>query len=81
MVHYCRCSQCSIRHWWWVPIVAPMVGGAIAGFVYWFFIEAHHTRKLSSLPSCYQVSVDDSEEEGLLTRSKVSQEEINNCNR
>ena len=20
-----------------------MVGGAIAGFVYWFFIEAHHT--------------------------------------
>ena len=20
-----------------------MVGGAVAGFVYWFFIEAHHT--------------------------------------
>ena len=46
MVYYCRCSQCSIRHWWWVPIVAPMVGGAIAGFVYWLFIEAHHTMEL-----------------------------------
>ena len=23
-----------------------MVGGAIAGFVYWFFIEAHHTMDL-----------------------------------
>jgi uncharacterized membrane protein len=23
-----------------------MVGGAIAGFVYWFFIEAHHTKEL-----------------------------------
>ncbi len=42
----CRCSQCSIRHWWWVPIVAPMLGGAIAGFVYWLFIEAHHTMEL-----------------------------------
>jgi uncharacterized membrane protein len=23
-----------------------MVGGAIAGFVYWLFIEAHHTMEL-----------------------------------
>ena len=42
----CRCSQCSIHHWWWVPIVAPMVGGAIDGFICWFYIEAHHTMKL-----------------------------------
>ena len=81
MVRYCRCSQCSIRHWWWVPVVAPMVGGAIAGFVYWFFIEAHHAPKLPGPPSCYRVSADDSEKEGLLTRSKLSQEEINNYNR
>ena len=73
----CRCSQCSIRHWWWVPIVAPMVGGAVAGFVYWFFIEAHHAPKHSNPTSYYQVSADDSEEEGLLTRSKVSKEEVN----
>ncbi|XP_064391842.1 aquaporin-9-like [Halichondria panicea] len=38
------CSNCGlIRHWWWVPLVAPMVGGAIAGWVYWFFIDAHHS--------------------------------------
>lgn len=36
------CSQCSIRHWWWVPVVAPMIGGAIAAPFYWFLIEAHH---------------------------------------
>ncbi len=61
-----------------MPIVAPMVGGAIAGLVYWFFIEAHHTPKLSAKPSSYyQVRADDSEEEGLLTHSKVSKEEVN----
>ena len=77
VVHHCRCSNCSIRHWWWVPVVAPMVGGAIAAFVYWFFIEAHHTPKQSGPPSCYRVSADDSEEEGLLAHSTVSQEEVN----
>lgn len=38
------CSNCSIRHWWWVPLVAPMIGGALAAFVYWFLIDAHHPR-------------------------------------
>ena len=60
-----------------MPVVAPMVGGAIAGFVYWFFIEAHHTPMKSSPLSCYQVSTDDKEEEGLLARSKASKEELN----
>ena len=59
-----------------MPIIAPMVGGAIAGFVYWFFIEAHHTPKPSG-PSYHRVSAEDSEEEGLLTHSKVSKEEVN----
>jgi len=26
------------NHWWWVPIVAPLVGGALGGFLYDFFI-------------------------------------------
>ena len=53
----CRCSQCSIRHWWWVPIVAPIVGGAVAAFIYWLFIDAHHIRD----------DQDDPEEEGPLS--------------
>ena len=60
-----------------MPIVAPMVGGAIAGFVYWFFIDAHHAPKPSGQSSYYRVSADDSEDEGLLAHSKVSQEEVN----
>ena len=43
----CRCSQCSIRHWWWVPLIAPMLGAAIAGFLYWLFVEAHHDTESS----------------------------------
>ena len=42
---YCpfRCSEpCSIRHWWWVPLIAPMVGAAVATPCYWFLIEANH---------------------------------------
>lgn len=38
----CRCSQCNIAHWWWVPVIAPMVGGAIAAPIYWLFVEANH---------------------------------------
>jgi len=37
-----RCSQCNFTHWWWVPVVAPMIGAPIAAFTYWFLIEAHH---------------------------------------
>ncbi|XP_011409658.1 PREDICTED: aquaporin-9-like [Amphimedon queenslandica] len=40
------CDFCgNIRHWWWVPLVAPMFGGLIAAFVYWFFIDAHHPKE------------------------------------
>ena len=73
----CRCLHCgNIRHWWWVPVIAPMLGGAIAAFVYWFFIDAHHVPQRNGT-SYHRVSADDSEEEGLLTHSKVSQEEVN----
>ena len=41
-VHVCRCSQCPMKVWWLVPLIAPMIGGAIAAPVYWLFIEANH---------------------------------------
>lgn len=54
-----------------------MLGGAIAAFVYWFLIEAHHKPEDSG-PTYYRVSTgDDSEEEGLMTHSKVHQDEVN----
>ena len=28
--------------WWWVPIVAPVVGGVLGGFVYDALITRHH---------------------------------------
>ena len=31
--------------WWWVPIVGPLVGGVLGGFVYDFFITRRHRRK------------------------------------
>jgi MIP family channel proteins len=30
--------------WWWVPIVGPLIGGAVGGFVYDLFIHRHHPR-------------------------------------
>ena len=29
-------------------MIAPMFGGAIAAFFYWFFIEAHHDKSTDS---------------------------------
>uniref|UniRef100_A0A8C3W809 Aquaporin-3 n=1 Tax=Catagonus wagneri TaxID=51154 RepID=A0A8C3W809_9CETA len=29
-------------NFWWIPVVGPMVGGAIGGLVYVLFIEIHH---------------------------------------
>jgi glycerol uptake facilitator-like aquaporin len=28
------------NHWWWVPIVGPLAGGVLGGFLYEFFIGA-----------------------------------------
>nr|XP_004543135.1 aquaporin-9 [Maylandia zebra] len=28
--------------WWWIPVVGPMVGGAVGAGVYLIFIELHH---------------------------------------
>jgi MIP family channel proteins len=30
------------NHWWWVPIVAPLIGGVIGGGLYDFFITRNH---------------------------------------
>ncbi|XP_071059488.1 aquaporin-9-like isoform X2 [Pseudochaenichthys georgianus] len=32
------------NHWWWIPVVGPMVGGVVAAVVYYAFIELHHPR-------------------------------------
>ena len=40
----CRCSGCHIHHWWWVPIIAPMIGASLAALCYWLLIDAHHTQ-------------------------------------
>nr|XP_033775470.1 aquaporin-9 [Geotrypetes seraphini] len=31
--------------WWWIPVVAPMVGGAVGAFVYMICIEVHHSKQ------------------------------------
>jgi len=31
--------------WWWVPIVGPLIGGVLGGFVYDFFITRRHPRE------------------------------------
>ncbi|TMW59592.1 hypothetical protein Poli38472_004661 [Pythium oligandrum] len=35
----------TTRNYFWVPIVGPVVGGAIGGFVYKLFIENHHPKQ------------------------------------
>jgi MIP family channel proteins len=32
-------------HWWWVPILGPLVGGVVGGFVYDALIASHHGRR------------------------------------
>ncbi|XP_078448756.1 aquaporin-3-like [Lampetra planeri] len=29
-------------HWWWVPVVAPLVGGPLGTMCYIFFVDLHH---------------------------------------
>ncbi|XP_009319855.1 PREDICTED: aquaporin-9 isoform X2 [Pygoscelis adeliae] len=31
------------NNWWWVPIVAPMLGGVLGAIIYIIFIEIHHS--------------------------------------
>jgi glycerol uptake facilitator-like aquaporin len=31
--------------WWWVPVVGPLIGGVLGGFVYDVFIARHHPRE------------------------------------
>jgi MIP family channel proteins len=31
-------------HWWWVPIVGPLLGGVLGGFLYEFFVGSHCER-------------------------------------
>lgn len=31
------------NNWWWVPIVAPMLGGVLGALTYMIFIEVHHS--------------------------------------
>lgn len=38
------CSDCNIQQWWWVPIIAPMIGASLAALSYWLLIDAHHTQ-------------------------------------
>jgi MIP family channel proteins len=33
--------------WWWVPIVAPCIGGVLGGYVYDFFITRHHVTTIT----------------------------------
>ena len=37
-----------MKVWWLVPLIAPMIGGAIAAPVYWLFIEANHPERKTS---------------------------------
>lgn len=32
----------AANHWWWVPIVGPLIGGVLGGFVYQLLIGWHH---------------------------------------
>ncbi|KAG2462770.1 AQP10 protein, partial [Polypterus senegalus] len=32
----------AFENWWWIPIVAPMLGGVIGAYIYLLFIEFHH---------------------------------------
>lgn len=46
---------------WWIPVVGPMLGAAIGGLIYVFFIEIHHpdlkTEHSEDIPEKYELSV------------------------
>ena len=35
------------NHWWWVPLVSPMIGGVLGGFVYVLLITKNHPAKVA----------------------------------
>mmetsp|Transcript_1204 Transcript_1204/g.2682 ORF Transcript_1204/g.2682 Transcript_1204/m.2682 type:complete len:283 (+) Transcript_1204:103-951(+) len=36
----------AFNHYWWIPVVGPVIGGALGGSVYQLFIGMHHEEKL-----------------------------------
>lgn len=40
---FCFLSYRAGNNWWWVPIVAPMLGGVLGAIIYIIFIEIHHS--------------------------------------
>ena len=53
-----------------MPIIAPMVGGAIDGFVYWFFIETHHMHIMEPVDK-QPTSEDDPQEENVAANNGI----------
>ena len=38
----CMCPPCRAGGcWWWIPVVGPMVGGAVGAFIYFLVVELH----------------------------------------
>ncbi|MGH0189328.1 UNVERIFIED_CONTAM: hypothetical protein FKN15_034788 [Acipenser sinensis] len=44
------------RHWWWVPLLGPMVGSLVGTAVYWLLIELHHPAQEGALEDCQTVT-------------------------
>ncbi|XP_078530855.1 aquaporin-7-like [Lissotriton helveticus] len=42
------------NNWWWVPVVAPLVGSVTGAFIYTLFIELHHPPEASEEPKCQE---------------------------
>ncbi|XP_069073990.1 aquaporin-7-like [Pleurodeles waltl] len=40
------------NNWWWVPVVAPMVGSVTGALIYTLFIELHHPPEASKESKC-----------------------------
>ncbi|GCB75246.1 hypothetical protein scyTo_0016396 [Scyliorhinus torazame] len=38
--------------WWWVPVIAPMIGGVVGTLVYVLIIELHHNETVPKERSC-----------------------------